>query len=186
MKASYRRKAVPEASRSPHAPIQIREGLPLTRIGLAALMTCALSLGACQTAGPPPLDGSVALASNEFGQLGRQELAAGNFGLAENYFRQAVESNAEDGPSWLGLAAAYDNLGRFELADRAYTEALRIDGESQAFLNNRGYSFYLRGDRARALAMFRRAQTLFPASVVTANNIALTQRGERPNRAAPP
>src|SRR5262249_19646759 len=43
-----------------------------------------------------------------------------NFGLAERYYRRAVEARPQDAEAWVGLAACYDQLRRFELADRAY------------------------------------------------------------------
>ena len=163
------------------------------RIGLIVTLCCAGPLGACQTpaytdtvqvADPPAFESGI-LSSNELNRLGRQQLAAGNSGMAERHFRKAVETNAGDGPSWIGLAAAYDNLGRFELADRAYEKAIRITGETLAILNNRGYSFLLRGDKGLALTQFERALALDPANPVIRNNIQLLRSGERPTRAVP-
>lgn len=156
------------------------------RIRYIAAIVGLTALGACQTDAPPSFFGPTVPASNELHALGRQELASGNYGLAETHFRRAVEANSEDGPSWVGLAAAYDNLGRFDLADRAYDEATRIEGESLAILNNRGYSLYLRGQRAKALSIFRRALSLYPGQPALLNNIALAQRAELPTRAAAP
>src|SRR5262249_57169694 len=52
--------------------------------------------------------------------LGKKHYRAGNYGIAENHFRRAVELHPRDAEAWVGLAAAYDRLRRFELADRAY------------------------------------------------------------------
>ena len=57
-----------------------------------------------------------------------------------------------------GLAASYDQLKRWELADRAYGEAIKIAGPTADILNNRGYSYLLRGDIRRA------SQDLSPAA----------------------
>ena len=172
---------------------QVERGDVLRRVGLWVGVGVAFSLGGCQTfetaLAPTEVrraSGTEVLASNELNRLGSQDLASGNFGLAERHFREAVESNAEDGPSWLGLAAAYDNLKRFELADRAYAQAVRIEGETLPILNNIAYSYYLRGDRSRALARFRRALELYPGQQVVLNNIRLVRSGEQPNRAAAP
>jgi Flp pilus assembly protein TadD len=151
-----------------------------------AAVLCVWALGGCQSTGFSIDSEPVVSASNELNQLGKQELASGNFGLAERHFRKAVEANGDDSASWIGLAAAYDNLGRFELADRAYEQAIALEGETLPILNNRGYSYYLRGDRTRALATFRRAQALFPGSPFVLNNISLARTGERPNRTAVP
>lgn len=106
-------------------------------------------------------------------ELGRGQFASGNFALAERYFREAVESHPNDFESWVGLAAAYDNLARFELADRAYGQAFRIGGETVELVNNLGYSYLLRGDRIKARAQFERALQLDPTNAVIANNIRL-------------
>ena len=73
-----------------------------------------------------------------------------SFGLAEQHFRRAVEKGPNDVEAWIGLAASYDKLKRFDLADRAYAQAIRLVGPTAEILNNQGYSYLLRGDRPRA------------------------------------
>ena len=51
--------------------------------------------------------------------LGKRHYRERNYGLAEKHFRRAVETLPRDGEAWLGLAASYDRLKRYELADRA-------------------------------------------------------------------
>ena len=82
--------------------------------------------------------------------LGKKQYRAGNFGLAERYFRRAAETHPRDAEAWVGLAAAYDRLRRFDLADRAYEQAVAIIGPTPEVLNNRGYSYMLRGDYPHA------------------------------------
>ena len=82
--------------------------------------------------------------------IGKRYYRVGNFGMAERYFRQAVETHPRDAEAWLGLAAACDRLRRFDLADRAYGEAIKLVGPTVEILNNQGYSYMLRGDYARA------------------------------------
>ena len=64
----------------------------------------------------------------------------------------------------MGLAASYDRLKRFDLADRAYAQAIRLVGATPEIMNNQGFSFMLRGDYARARAMLVAAQRKDPAS----------------------
>jgi tetratricopeptide (TPR) repeat protein len=45
-------------------------------------------------------------------QLGWAHLLRGNYGLAEQHYRRAVEATHQNGSAWIGLAAAYDRLGR--------------------------------------------------------------------------
>ena len=82
--------------------------------------------------------------------LGKKHFRAANFGLAERHFRRAVELHPRDLEAWIGLAASYDRLRRFDLADRAYDQAMKIAGPTAEMLNNKGYSYMLRGDYARA------------------------------------
>ena len=59
--------------------------------------------------------------------IGKKYYRQGSYGLAERHFRKAVELHPRDAESWVGLAAAYDQLKRFDLADRAYAQAIKID-----------------------------------------------------------
>lgn len=107
--------------------------------------------------------------------LGKENFREGNYGLAERYFRKAVESDPKDAEAWLGLAAAYDRLRRFDLADRAYAEVIRIAGATAEVLNNQGYSFILRGNFTRAREVLLTARAKDPANRYIENNIALLE-----------
>src|SRR5258705_5016082 len=72
--------------------------------------------------------------------MGKKFYRTGNYGLAERYFRRAVESHPRDAEAWLGLAAAYDQLKRFDLADPAYEQAGGIVRPNPETLTNTGYS----------------------------------------------
>jgi hypothetical protein len=69
-------------------------------------------------------------ASDEPLRLATENFNRGSFGLAERYFRDAVEKAPKDVTAWIGLAASYDRLARFDLADRAYANAIRLAGET--------------------------------------------------------
>jgi Flp pilus assembly protein TadD len=107
--------------------------------------------------------------------LGKQHFRQENYGLAEHYFRRAAETHPRDAEAWLGLAASYDRLRRFELADRAYKQLIAITGPSPEVLNNLGYSYILRGDYARARTKLAEARALDPKSPYILNNIKLLQ-----------
>jgi Flp pilus assembly protein TadD len=111
--------------------------------------------------------------------LGKQHFRQENYGLAEHYFRRAAESHPRDAEAWLGLAASYDRLRRFELADRAYKQAIAIVGPSPEVLNNQGYSYILRGDYARARTKLAEARALDPKSPYILNNIGLLEESSR-------
>jgi Flp pilus assembly protein TadD len=115
--------------------------------------------------------------------LGKKQYRAGNFGLAERYFRRAVETHPRDAEAWVGLAAAYDRLRRFDLADRAYVQALAIVGPTAEVLNNRGYSYMLRGDYPRARSTLLAAAAKDPKNPYIKNNIELLDKSFRSGKA---
>ena len=111
--------------------------------------------------------------------LGKRHYRERHYGLAEQHFRRAVEKLPRDGEAWLGLAASYDRLRRYDLADRAYREALSIFGPRPEVINNIGYSYMLRGDLRRARQKFVEAQAKDPQNPTIANNIALVDEAAR-------
>ena len=99
-----------------------------------------------------------------------------NYGLAEKTFRDIIESQPRNAEAWLGLAASYDQLRRFKLADRAYGQVVKLNGPSVALYNNRGYSYLLRGDRRRARREFRKASGLEPGNQFVQNNLRILDK----------
>ena len=136
---------------------------------------------------PPPLGvpveaetpGLLGSDPNDELALGKKMYRANNFGLAEQHFRKAVELHPRDAEAWLGLAASYDRLRRFDLADRAYGEASKIVGETVEILNNEGYSYMLRGDYKRARAKLLLADRKDPGNKYVANNLNLLAESVR-------
>src|SRR3954470_11047739 len=111
--------------------------------------------------------------------LGQMNFARQNYGLSELHFRRAVEATPGDPAAWLGLAASYDQLKRWNLADRAYAQALKITGPTPEFLNNRGYSYLLRGDLRRASQDLSEAQAKDPENEKIRNNLATLEARAR-------
>jgi Flp pilus assembly protein TadD len=111
--------------------------------------------------------------SDEPVRLGLEHFNRGEYGTAEKYFRAAVEKAPRDVTAWVGLAASYDRIGRYELADRAYTTAIKLGGETIEILNNRGYSYMLRGNYPAARKMFLRAYAREPNNPTVLNNLKL-------------
>jgi len=111
--------------------------------------------------------------------LGKKMYRSNNFGLAEQHFRKAVELHPRDAEAWLGLAASYDRLRRFDLADRAYKQAAGIVGETVEILNNEGFSYMLRGDFRRARAKLLAADHKDPGNKYVANNLHLLEESMR-------
>ena len=124
--------------------------------------------------------------TNEPALLGRKQFEAGYYGLSERYFREAVEKDPRDMDSWTGLAASYDNLKRFELADRAYQEALRLGGPTPPLLNNMGFSYMLRGNLKKARVTYLKALELDPTNEVVLNNLKILDGAQKPLRGPRP
>lgn len=111
--------------------------------------------------------------------LGKKYFRTGNFGLAEKHFRRAVEQHPRDAESWVGLAATYDRLKRFDLADRAYAQAVRIVGDTPEIMNNRGFSYMLRGDYQKARRTLLAAKSKAPDNPYIRNNLELLEKTKR-------
>lgn len=111
--------------------------------------------------------------SDEPLRLGQEYFNRGIFGVAQQYFQAAVEKAPRDASAWVGLAGSYDRLGRFDLADRAYREAIKLQGETTQILNNEGYSYMLRGKLSAAREKFKEAVEREPDNPTIENNINL-------------
>ncbi len=155
------------------------------------LLACgwlAIGLAACDTVREAAVEASVApapvdpvqeptdvkyYASDEPVRMGLEHFNRGSYGLAQRYFKDAVEKAPKDVTAWVGLAASYDRLRRFDLADQAYAQAIRLGGVTVQVLNDQGYSYMLRGDLSGARKKFHKAYALDPGNVTIANNLEL-------------
>jgi Flp pilus assembly protein TadD len=158
---------------------------------LSAIKSDAAATGSDAFAAASPAEEEPAAAPQAFGATGtaspgllgsdpNDDLSNGkkfyrlaNYGMAERSFRRAAELHPRDAEAWLGLAASYDQLRRFDLADRAYEQALAIAGPTVEIVNNQGYSYLLRGDASRARAKLALAQRQAPGNVYVQNNLRL-------------
>lgn len=154
---------------------------------IAAAAGVAL-LGGCASTGPRAVFSAGNEVAQDFGSssynLGKQYLAAGQYGLAVQQFHVAQARDPNSIEVLNGLAATYDNLGRFDLAERYYREALNLNPMSAQTLNNIGYSYLLRGKYDLAVTFLRDASNTERRNpVVIANHQAAVNRlvaGESP------
>jgi Flp pilus assembly protein TadD len=170
---------------------------------LTALMGCQttsntsdpLTPGAdpLETGTTPDLTGAVPAPKDEIGaapellgedshddlSIAKKYFRQGGFGLAEQYFRKAVETHPRNAEAWLGLAASYDRLRRFDLADRAYAQVIKLIGRTAEVLNNQGYSYLLRGDYRRARAILLAAKAKSPDNPYIQSNLELLAESQR-------
>ena len=124
-------------------------------------------------------NGLVGSDPNDDLNLGKRHFRERDYGLAERYFRRAVEMSPRDAEAWVGLAACYDRIKRFDHADRAYAQALAILGPTPEILNNHGYSYLLRGDYKRARKKLYAASAKDPGNPRIQSNIALLEESLR-------
>jgi Flp pilus assembly protein TadD len=103
----------------------------------------------------------------------RAHFRVGDFGYSAALYKRYVELTRNDPEGYVGLAASYDRLRRFDLADRVYAALFQLTGGTAQYYNNLGYSYLLRGDTATALANLRKANQLDPQNATIANNLRM-------------
>jgi len=157
---------------------------------LAAVAALAVSMAGCKSlwADAEPeveLAGGISSESS-FGsapeavwlEKAKQNYKDGNYGLAERYFRQAIEERHSNAEAWLGLAASYDRLKRFDHAQRAYETLVKLVGHTPTVLNNLAYHQMLRGDYVSARRSLQAAQQADPQNPYIQNNMNLLAEWE--------
>lgn len=145
-----------------------------------ALSACSLGSGGGDAAriGDDSRKGLFTLVPKSEKPLAKARLHFKNedYGLAEKYYRQAVEENPNLTEAWMGLAASYDRLRRFDLAARAYKVVIKQTGYTTAIHNNLGYHHYLQGDVAKARKHFNAALAKDPGNPYVLNNLEMLEQ----------
>lgn len=111
--------------------------------------------------------------TDELIKKGKVQFKERHFGKSYAYFKKAVEVYPKDPQAWLGYAASSDQLGRFDNSDIGYAKLAKMIPNRPEYLNNRGYSYLLRGDLKTARTYFLRAYEIDPGNETTANNLEL-------------
>ena len=128
--------------------------------GVLVLAGCqANQIEATKTTSISPKPGDISAADLK---AGKEQFLEANYGLAEKKFRKAAELRADNAEAWLGLAASYDQLGRYDFAERAYQQLFKLSGRQAQIVSNYGYSQLLRGNRKEAKKLFKEAAGLMP------------------------
>ncbi|KQZ28657.1 hypothetical protein ASD50_19445 [Mesorhizobium sp. Root552] len=146
-----------------------------------AAMVAAIALAGCTTTSVDTTKTTAIDATPESVEVsdlasGKAQFRDGNYGLAEKHFRKAVELQADNAEAWMGLAASYDQLGRFDFADRAYDQLLKVAGRKAQVVNNMGYSQLLRGNKKKARSLFLEARKAMVDTTVVDANLALLDK----------
>lgn len=160
--------------------------------GLAIAATLVLGAGGCTTffAGSSVF-GNNALQVASVPNIGtytaagardaaRNHFRNGDYGTSAAFYKRLVELAPNDPEGYVGLAASYDRLRRFDLSDRVYARLYALTGGTAQYFNNVGYSYMLRGNLTAALTSFRRAKAADPNNAVVANNIQMLESGVTP------
>jgi Flp pilus assembly protein TadD len=151
----------------------------------------ALALEGC---GATVFPGIAALSSSSHnggrGSASQDELALAqsdfrnqNFGLAERRYRKLVESEPTNANAWLGLGSVDDELSRFDLADKDYEQVAKLSGVTPELLNDRGYSYMMRGDLRRAARFLKQAHAMDPTNKFIAGNLRALAQKQAPGSA---
>ena len=106
---------------------------------------------------------------------GKAHFGDGQYALSLGAFEQALRDQPDSVRALNALAATYDQLRRFDLADQYYLRAFRQAPESGDVLNNIGYSHLMRGDLLGAERYLARAAPLSPKSTVVEANLQLVR-----------
>lgn len=130
-------------------------------IGALTLLPLALSCSSHQIAvRAKPAPANMVVPDGNALTQGRMLFERGEFALAADAFRKAVRQNPENADAYNGLAASYDNLGRYDLSRRYYELALARAPEDGRILRNLARSMLGQGDRLAARKLFAEAAAL--------------------------
>jgi len=91
---------------------------------------------------------------------GRMLFARGEFALAADAFQKAARYDPKSADAYNGLAASYDQLGRYDLSRRYYELALAQSPEDGRVLRNFARSMLHQGDQLAARKLIAEAAAL--------------------------
>lgn len=111
---------------------------------LVMIVAAAAALSGCQSIFGLSLRGHARSVPIEAGKselanatsAGRSYLDAGQTGLAIASFQQALAANEPSAPALNGLGVAYARLGRYDVAERLFQEAMAIDPSDGRYAGN--------------------------------------------------
>lgn len=131
---------------------------------LSAMVVLAVALGGCASDGRQFIFDALAKADQGWSKLpayerGKHYLQVGDYGLAIGAFETDIQSNPKSVWSLNGAAIAYQRIGRSDVAERLFEQALALDPGSPVTLNNQAYLKLSQGDRGAAAVLFARAKS---------------------------
>lgn len=161
---------------------------PQNRRGAVGVLSLAVFASACSISGAHRIE--IRSAENGYSAVsgslekGRALLTQAQYGLAIDEFRKSLRDNPEQVGAVEGLALCYDLLGRYELSDRYYQQALALAPREERIYRNYAASLTRQGrqrDAANLVGDLRAMQALaVDPSAVDPSAVAVNQ----PSRAA--
>jgi len=128
-----------------------------------AMVGCAIEPGAVEVR-PIKAPGARLRPGDALLADAKGQLALGNAGLALEGFRKAARDNPDSVDALAGMAACYDAMGRFDLAQAKYEAALALAPRNPALLNALAASLDRQGDRQGAAEIRTEVASLTSAS----------------------
>jgi len=104
--------------------------------------------------------------------MGKRHFANRNFGLAIQAFEEARQIAPQSINVLNALAVSYEEIGRSDIADSYFLEALDVDPSSAQTYNNWAMVHLGRGNAAKAAQLLAEAARLAPGDPSIAGNIA--------------
>lgn len=145
-------------------------------IGAIALLPLALSCSSHQVeVRAKPAPASMVMSDGQSLAKGRMLFARGEYALAADAFNKAVRQDPDSADAYNGLAASYDNLGRYDLSRRYYELALARAPEDGRILRNLARSTLGQGDRLAARKIFAEAAALEASKATNAAVLSVAE-----------
>jgi tetratricopeptide (TPR) repeat protein len=104
-------------------------------------------------------------------QMARAAFNNGNYGIAISHLERELALRPESIAALNGLGASYDQLGRFDVAQRYYFRALELAPDPATTLANLGYSNQLQGNASEAAQILELALYYDPRNEVARTNM---------------
>lgn len=125
----------------------------------AALLTAILVASGCvsTTSGPPKSDPDAASAADLNYQLGARYYRNGEYDLARDRLKLALELDPSNALAWSTLGLSYEALGNLRLAEEAYGKAVRAAPRDFQIQDNYAVFLCRRGKHDEARKYFDKA-----------------------------
>jgi tetratricopeptide (TPR) repeat protein len=105
----------------------------------------------------------------------RAAFARGNYGIAIDHLESELARSPASLAALNGLGSSYDQLGRYDVAQRYYFRALDLAPQSSLTIGNIGYSYLLQGRSLEAASLLQLALHFDAENRVAAANLGFAR-----------